>query len=74
MEKLATTISRIQVDHHKVQTFETRDILQNFYCQVTLQPITFTASKFVTINMELLASIIAGVLSYLIILVQFYAS
>jgi 7tm Chemosensory receptor len=38
------------------------------------QPIIFTAFDFYTINLGLRASIMTGIISYQIILVQFYAS
>jgi 7tm Chemosensory receptor len=74
MEKLASTIVRMQVNHQDELTFEMREALQSFYCQVTMQPIEFSAYGFFTLNLALLASITTGILSYLIILVQFYAS
>jgi 7tm Chemosensory receptor len=53
---------------------EMREILQNLYQQVVHQPIRFTAFGFFPINLTLLASIMTGVVSYQVILIQFYDS
>lgn len=49
-----------------------REILQNFLFQVSFHPVTFTAFGFFTLDYMLLASIVTGILSYIIIFVQFY--
>lgn len=51
-----------------------REILEKFYYQLNLQPVKFSALGFYTINQALLASIVTGVVSYQIILVQFHTS
>lgn len=53
---------------------ETREFLQNFYLQLVHQPVKFSAMGFFTIDLTLLASIVTGIVSYEIILVQFYTS
>lgn len=48
--------------------------MQNFYVQLVLQPVYFSAAGFYVVNFALLAAITTGIASYEIILVQFYAS
>jgi 7tm Chemosensory receptor len=74
MMKLASTIANLQTEFSHLQTLEMRELLQSFYCQVRLKPITFTACNFFNIDLTLLASITTGIISYLIVLVQFYAA
>lgn len=74
MTGIATTINKIELNNYDQLKPEAREFLQNFYLQVNNQPIVFTAFGFFTINLALLASITTGVVSYQIILVQFYAS
>lgn len=52
------------------QSERVKSEIQIFYQLVNTHPICFTACGFYTINLELLASIILGVFSYQIILVQ----
>lgn len=74
MDSLASTVSEVSAENDENLSRESVDILQNLYLQVVHQPVTFTAGGFFEINMELFASMITGVVSYEIILVQFYAS
>lgn len=74
MMKIATNINKIESDCYEQLRSETREFMQNFYAQVINQPVVFTAYGFYTINLALFASIITGIVSYQIILVQFYAS
>jgi 7tm Chemosensory receptor len=53
---------------------ELRDLLQNFSLELVHQPVTFTVHGFYVINLSLLASIATGIVSYQILLIQFYAS
>lgn len=72
--KVATSIKVMESDHYDEIRAESREFLQSFYSQLINQPIVFTASGFYVINLPLLASIITGIVSYQIILVQFNAS
>lgn len=74
MGLVATAINKLELDNYDDLQTETREFLQNFYLQVNHQPVVFTAFGFCTINLALLASITTGIVSYQIILVQFYAS
>lgn len=74
MMKLANKIVKIECDNFELLRSDTRDFLQNFYLQLMHQPVVFTAHGFYAINLALLGSIITGIVSYQIILVQFYAS
>jgi hypothetical protein len=74
MSKIATVVSKIECDHYERLTDETREFAHKFYMQLNHQPIVFTAYGFYTINLALLASICTGIVSYQIILVQFYSS
>jgi 7tm Chemosensory receptor len=70
--KLAQTVNQIQINLHDAVTFEVRELLHSFMFQASFYPVTFTAFGFFTLDLKLLASIVTGILSYLIILVQFY--
>lgn len=74
MSKIASQINNIQSDHYDQLNGDTRDFLQSFYLQVIHQPVKFTAMGFYTISLGLLASILTGIVSYQIILVQFYST
>lgn len=50
------------------------DLLQNFTLELLHQPVTFTINGFYIINLSLLSSIAIGIVSYQILLIQFYAS
>jgi 7tm Chemosensory receptor len=58
-------------NHHDNLSLEMREILQSFHSQVTSSPLTFSASGFFSLNYEFLASLATGILSYLIVIVQF---
>lgn len=72
--KISSKISEIQCQFYDKLLLRTLECLNNFYVQVNHQPIIFTTYGFYIINFGLLASIITGMVSYQIILVQFYAS
>lgn len=72
-EKLATTIANIQSNLHDHLTIRMRELLQSFYSQLVIDPISFTACGCLKINLTLLTSFITGVLPYLIIMIQFYS-
>ncbi|CRK88194.1 CLUMA_CG001975, isoform A [Clunio marinus] len=74
MCELATTLDVIQCEQFENIPTNVQIFLQSFYLQVNHQPVSFSAFGFYTINLTLLASIITGIVSYEIILVQFYAS
>lgn len=74
MSEMATTVNKIGSENCEKLPPETREFLQNFYLQLVHQPVVFTAFGFYVINLTLLASITTGIVSYIIILVQFYAS
>lgn len=74
MSNFATTVKKLQCQYYDQLKSETREFLQNFYVQLLLQPIYFSAAGFYVINFALLAGITTGIASYEIILVQFYAS
>lgn len=74
MDSIASTISEVSAEGVSSLQRDSVNILQKFYLQVVHQPVEFTASGLFKINMELFASIITGVVSYQIILVQFHAS
>jgi hypothetical protein len=74
MKTLAETIDKIECDHYDHIESETREYLQRFYLQLNHQPVVFTAYDFYTINLSLLGTLATTLVSYLIILVQFYAS
>lgn len=74
MTDLATTVSKIECENYDQLTDEAREFVHKFYMQLIHQPILFTAYGFYTINLALLASITTGIVSYQIILVQFYAT
>jgi hypothetical protein len=73
MTKITTAVCDIECENYEQLTDEAREFVHKFYMQLTHQPILFTAYSFYTINFALLASIITGIVSYQIILVQFYA-
>lgn len=74
MSKIATTVNIVGSENCEQLPQETREFVQNFYVQLVYQPVVFTAFGFYVINRTLLASITTGIVSYIIILVQFYAS
>lgn len=74
MSQISVTINLVESDYHQKLSPETHQILRSFFSQVVNQPVKFTAAGFYTINLPLLASIITGVVSYQIILIQFHAS
>lgn len=49
-----------------------QDVFNELLHRIHHQPIHFTIAGFVTINKSFLASVSTGVLTYVIILVQFY--
>jgi 7tm Chemosensory receptor len=71
MQEIATKISKILSKNQSQMPEEAKELFESFYVQVCHQPVTFSACGFFTINMELLISVATGVLSYLVILVQF---
>lgn len=74
MSGLLSTVGQIDCDKFDQLRGEARGFLRSFCLRLIHQPIIFTAFGFYTINFSLLASITAGIVSYQIILVQFYAS
>jgi len=74
MTKLTTIIKQQESDHYDLLDSEKRQFLQNFFMHLIHKPVAFTALGFFTINQALLASIITGIVSYQIILVEFYAA
>ena len=74
MTDIAISIKNIQCEYLEQLRLEIREFLSNLYQQLIHQPVTFTAFGFYTINLGLLASISTGIVSYQIILLQFYAS
>ncbi|KAG5671383.1 hypothetical protein PVAND_001584 [Polypedilum vanderplanki] len=74
MTELATVVSKIECDNYEQLTDESREFVHKFYMQLNHQPVLFTAYGFYTINLALLASILTGIISYQIILIQFYAA
>lgn len=74
MMEIATNLNKFESEGFNELRGETREFLHNFYSQTIHQPVIFTAYGFYNINLALLASIITGIVSYQIILVQFYAS
>lgn len=74
VSKFATTVKKLQNQYYEQMESEAREFLQNFYTQILLQPIYFSAAGFYVINFALMAGIVTGIASYEIILVQFYAS
>lgn len=74
IKDISTIINQIETEQHEQLHVEARDFLQSFYLQLIHQPVAFTAFGFYIINLTLLASIVTGIVSYQIILVQFYAS
>lgn len=74
MSSLATSVKKLQNFNCDRLRPETREFIQNFYFQLVSQPLIFTAAGFYVINFTFYASIITGVTSYQIILVQFYTS
>jgi 7tm Chemosensory receptor len=74
MSSLAKTIKKVEFDNFDHVDPQTLKFLKSFYSRVVHQPITFTAFEFFTLNLPLLTSIATGVVSYLVILIQFYAS
>lgn len=74
MTSIAILIKNIECEHFDQLRPEIREFLGSLYQQMIHQPVVFTASGFYTINFTLLASISTGIVSYQIILVQFYAS
>jgi 7tm Chemosensory receptor len=70
--KIATNI--ILLDSRDQLDSKSHEILLSFYQQVIHHPIKFTAFGLYSINLQLLASIITGVVSYQVILIQFYAT
>lgn len=74
MTDISISIKNIKFEHFEHLRSEIREFLSDFYQQMIHQPVTFTAFGFYTINLGLLASILTGIVSYQIILLQFYAS
>lgn len=74
VSKIPTSIVNVELNHHRRLNPEMREVLQNFYLQTVHQPIRFTVFGLYTISLPLLASIITGIVSYQIILIQFYAT
>ena len=74
MTKLATTVSKIECEYYEQMSEECQEFVHKFYLQLNHQPIIFTSYGFYTINLALFASITTGIVSYQIILVQFYAT
>lgn len=74
MASIATSIKKIECENYEKLPSEAREFLQSFYSQLVHQPITFTAHGFYVINRALLAAISTTIISYEIILVQFYSS
>lgn len=60
--EILITINKITAEAE--MTASTIDILQSFYIQINLQPITFTTAGFYTINLPFLAGIFTGIASY----------
>lgn len=74
MTEIATTVNKFESENSDQLPPETREFAQNFFLQLVHQPVVFTAFGFYFINLTLLASITTGIFSYIVILVQFYAS
>ena len=74
MNHLATKVCKTECENYEQMSLECRDFVHKFYMQINQQPIAFTAFGFCTINLPLMASIGTGIVSYQIILMQFYAS
>lgn len=72
--EMTTIINKIECKHYDALQSEARGFLQSFYLQLNHQPVTFNLFGFRSIDMTLLASIATGIISNLIILVQFYGS
>lgn len=71
MENIIATIKKIECQNYDKLDYQARETLQQLYLQLNLQPVKFTALGFYTINLELLASILIGIFTYQVILVQF---
>lgn len=74
MSELATNLKKFECEHYEKLQSEAREFLRSFYLQLIHQPVIFTAFGMYAINMTLIASIATEIVSYQIILVQFYAS
>lgn len=74
MSNIASNIYKFKSNNFRQLRPETREILAGFLAQVVHRPVQFTAFEIYPINLRLLAEITTGIVSYQIILVQFYAS
>jgi 7tm Chemosensory receptor len=74
MDRVASSVAFVQTNSIDQQTPEMRKALQSFYMQIVHQPVRFSAFCCFNLNTELLTSITTGILSYLMILIQVYAS
>lgn len=71
---MSCNVNKIECNNDIQVNGDVADILQRFYLQLHIQPISFTAFGFYKINLTLFASVITGTVSYQILLVQFHQS
>lgn len=74
MTNIATTLKLVEIKNYGQLNIEVQECIEKFYLQLNYQPVIFTTAGFYKINLALLASIATGIVSYQIILVQFYAA
>lgn len=70
--KMAT--KNLQCEYYETATAEVQMFLNQFYLQLVHQPVVFTAAGFFDFDLPVLASMLTGVISYQIILLQFRTS
>lgn len=74
MSSLATMVKEMQCEHYETTTIEVQMFLNQFYQQLTSQPVVFSAAGFFDFDLPLLSSILTGVVSYQLIFLQFHIS
>lgn len=74
MHKLAKAVVDIQCESYFRLHQDALSYLQGFYLQVEQQTVSFTANEFFPLNLSLFAAVAMGIVSYEIILMQFYAA
>lgn len=74
MNNLIFHLENFETENFDVLSIVHRDIIRSFHAQLSTNPISFTVFGFFAIDLSLLASILTGIISFQIILVQFHAS
>lgn len=74
MQQLMFEVEKIESKKFDTLTTDEREILRDFHSQLSVNPTSFSIYGIFVMDLSLFARILAGIISFIFILVQFHAN